>query len=105
MLSKSSGRSYIYNQHGGIISEVTVDADESVVFSRQQDVTDLLEYCHYRREYIPVNKKSAFRPIAEIPNTVYAKALIEGWAKDPDAWKKWCRDPDNKAFRTSNMRI
>ena len=75
--------------------------DDRITFNKKQDVSKLLKYCHLKREHVPINRKSNFRPIAEIPNIIYYRAVREGWANDSDAWKKWYSDPDNKYFRTS----
>ena len=84
------------------MSEYYVDpVDDRITFNKKQDVSKLLKYCHAKREHVPLNRKSNFRPIAEIPNIIYYRAVREGWANDSDAWKKWDSDPDNKYFRTS----
>ena len=87
------------------MSEILLNPNDEIIFNKKQDVTKLLKYCHLKREHIPINRKSAFRPIAEIPHIVYYRAVREGRANDSDAWKKWYRDPDNKYFKTSNARI
>ena len=104
MLKPTNRSSLIYDHRGDVMSEILLNPNDEIVFNKKQDVTDLLKYCHLKREYVPIDRKSAFRPIAEIPNIVYYRAVREGWANDSDAWKKWYRDPDNKLFKTSNMR-
>ena len=105
MLKATSRSSVIYNHRGDVMSEFTVSPSDNITtFVKKQDVTDLLKYCHLKREYVPIDRKSNFRPIAEIPNIIYYRAVREGWANDSNAWKKWYSDPDNKYFRTSNMR-
>ena len=103
--SASSGRSYIYGHDGGVLRELTVDADESIVLSTTQDCSELTKFCKFQRDNAQHNYKSNFRPLAEIPVTVFNQALSEGWAHDSDRWKRWLNDPDNKAFRTSNLRV
>ena len=39
-----------------------------------------------------------FRLAAVIPQTVLDQAMIEGWFHDKAAWRKWAKDPDNRAF-------
>ena len=102
MLTATSNSSVIYNHRGDVMSEYYVDpVDDRITFNKKQDVSKLLKYCHLKREHVPLNRKSNFRPIAEIPNIIYYRAVREGWANDSDAWKKWYSDPDNKYFRTS----
>ena len=102
MLKATSNSSVIYNHRGDVMSEYYVDpVDDKITFNKKQDVSKLLKYCHAKREHVPLNRKSNFRPIAEIPNIIYYRAVREGWANDSDAWKKWYSDPDNKYFRTS----
>tara|TARA_Y100001951_G_scaffold67815_1_gene54776 strand:- start:192 stop:500 length:309 start_codon:yes stop_codon:yes gene_type:complete len=102
MLTATSNSSVIYNHRGDVMSEYYVDpVDDSITFNKKQDVSKLLKYCHLKREHVPIDRKSNFRPIAEIPNIIYYRAVREGWANDSDAWKKWYSDPDNKYFRTS----
>ena len=84
------------------MSEYYVDpVDDRITFNKKHDVSKLLKYSQAKREHVPLNRKSNFRPIAEIPNIIYYRAVREGWANDSDAWKKWYSDPDNKYFRTS----
>mgnify|MGYP001185203814 FL=1 len=104
MLSASSGRSHIFNHRGDIISEITVDADDSIVLSQTQDANALAEFCKFQRNNAKHNYKSNMRPLAEIPVTVFNQALSEGWAHDSKQWKKWLNDPANRGFRTSNLR-
>lgn len=40
------------------------------------------------------------RHAAVIPRTVMRKAMREGWANDPVAWKKWANDANNVHLRT-----
>lgn len=40
------------------------------------------------------------RHAAVVPHFVYARAIREGWANDPAAWKRWANDPDNALFRS-----
>ena len=102
MLTATSNSSVIYNHRGDVMSEYYVDpVDDRITFNKKQDVSKLLKYCHLKREHVPIDRKSNFRPIAEIPNIIYYRAVREGWANDSDAWKKWYSDPDNKYFRTS----
>ena len=102
MLTATSNSSVIYNHRGDVMSEYYVDpVDDRITFNKKQDVSKLLKYCHAKREHVPLNRKSNFRPIAEIPNIIYYRAVREGWANASDAWKKWYSDPDNKYFRTS----
>ena len=105
MLKATSSSSVIYDHRGEVMSEYHVSPSDNIItFNKKQDVTALLKYCHNMREHVPRNRKSCGRPIAEIPNIIYYRALREGWAKDSDAWEKWYSDPDNKYFRTSNMK-
>ena len=105
MLKATSNSSVIYDHRGDVMSEYYVDpVDNVITFNKKQDVTELLKYCHTMREHVPRDRKSNMRPLAVIPNIIYYRALREGWAKDSEAWKKWYSDPDNKYFRTSNMK-
>ena len=102
MLKATSSSSVIYDHRGDVMSEYYVDpVDNVITFNRKQDVTKLLKYCHTKRNHVPIDRKSCVRPIAEIPNIIYYRAVREGWSNDSEAWKKWYSDPDNKYFRTS----
>lgn len=37
--------------------------------------------------------------VARVPLSVAEKAMREGWFNDPEAWRRWANNPDNRDFR------
>lgn len=65
-----------------------------------QDVTKTLEYTKHLGDTDNFSPGKDLRHVAEVPLVIYEKAVLEGWANDKDAWKKWLNSPENKPFRT-----
>ena len=42
-----------------------------------------------------------FRHAGYVPESELNRAFTEGWFHDPEAWKRWANDPDNRQYRTS----
>lgn len=98
-------KTYIFGKDQTVTRRVHTNSDESVSWSIEEKLDDTLKYCAERRRDSPRRFAAAMSPVAEIPISVYEKALIEGWANDPEAWRKWANDPDNKALRLTEGRL
>jgi hypothetical protein len=68
-----------------------------------EDVEPLLDSVKHMREV--QNPKAHMRHVAEVPVTIYEKAVREGWANDQAAWARFLNDPDNRAFRVWEGRL
>jgi hypothetical protein len=79
-----------------------VTEDETIKAITTQDITKTLKYVKDLGEYSPGND---LRHVAEVPIVIYEKAVLEGWANDMSAWKKWLNSPENKPFRTWQGKI
>lgn len=88
----------IYEAVGSVRRSVAT-RDETVRFTTEQNVDGLIEHCKAASERVPHTHGRDLVPVAEIPMAVYERAIQEGWANDPKAWRKWLSDPDNKVFR------
>ena len=95
---------FIYDHTGNIVKEVIFENDRTT-FAEHEDLEPLLKKCHTMREHVALNKRSAFRPIAEVPMTVVADAIKQGWFSDKSRWKKWYNDSHNALLRLSNGRF
>ena len=62
----------------------------------------LKEGLHYIRNHVTQDKKTPYRIIAEMPETVADQAIKDGWLMDPKALRQWVNDPANRAFKYSD---
>lgn len=83
---------------------VDTDAPDQFTLQTTEEVDRLMAYCAQRREDDKVASSDGIRHVAEIPVTVYEKAVQEGW-DNPDGWRRWLNDPDNAAFRIWKGRV
>ena len=51
------------------------------------------------------NTQEMWRQQMVIPESLRARAIIEGWSDDMDRWRKLARDSDYRAFRTTDERV
>lgn len=51
-----------------------------------------------RRDADIDQRKRTFRHVARVPLPIWEQAWREGWHNDNDAWKRWMKNPDNRAF-------
>ena len=70
--------------------------DGKVYIRTAQDCQGIADMAHALSDEKPGKD---FRLVALIPMEVLNKALLEGWANDQDAWKRWANDSVNKDFR------
>lgn len=80
------------------------DAPESFTLQTTEEMDRLLAYCAQRRDDLEHAPKEGAFHVAEVPITVYEKAVQEGW-DNPDGWRAWLNNPDNAAFRTWKGRV
>lgn len=79
-----------------------ITEDETIKAVTTQDVSKTLKYVKDLGDNDPGKD---LRHVAEVPMVIYEKAVIEGWANDQEAWKKWLNSPENKPFRTWQGKI
>ena len=94
----------IYDHKGHIASEVIVEPDE-ITFAMHENVIPQLESTKRERSRYQRRRGETFRPIANVPETVVAQALTEGWFHDKARWKKWVNDSHNKNWRIAGGRF
>ena len=68
----------------------------------RQDVQALVDYAAACRETVP---DKDFTRVAIIPKSELDRAFNEGWYHDPEAWRRWANDPDNRLYRTTEGTI
>ena len=95
---------FIYDHTGNVVKEVIHENDRTT-FAEHENVEPLLRKCHTMREHVSLNRKSAYRPIAEVPMSVVADAIKQGWFSDKSRWKKWYNDSHNALLRLSTGRF
>lgn len=66
----------------------------------QEDGT--LDYVKARKE-LPIDKE--LTPFMEIPHSLKARAISEGWDNDKDKWRRVMNDPDYKYLRIWEGRV
>lgn len=89
------------------------DKEGGVTIQRTQDVSGILESNRAMHNDSEQNSKSAFRRVANIPNSVIEQWMKEGinffdMGKDPDVRKAVLRklnSPEWKYLRTHNSRL
>ena len=94
----------LYDQWGGIIRwiEVAPGGDELIV-STEQEAERLVRA--NARDADADQSGRAFRLVARVPMPIVQKAMREGWHRDPQKWKAFLNDPDNRAFRVWQGKI
>lgn len=80
------------------------NAPDQFTLQTTEEMDRLLRYCADRRDALQGARTEGIRHVAEVPITVYEKAVQEGW-DNPDGWRRWLNDPDNAAFRTWKGRV
>ncbi len=102
MLELSQGvRGACLGGAGGVWDYVT----EEGVFSRLQDVTDIIRQNQEAQnaQQGAFQKAPTFRRVPSRPIAVVENAAAQGLdiLNDPEAMRKFLNDPDNRAFRTT----
>lgn len=80
------------------------DAPEKFTLQTTEELDILQRYCAERRDMLEGKPRDGMYHVAEVPITVYEKAVQEGW-DTPEGWKEWLNDPANAAFRTWKGRV
>lgn len=81
-----------------IVRGITPDQDELEICEEWYEQPLVDEAKNLADSYQRKIGESA-KPLALIPQAVQAKAINDGWANDPKAWKKWLNDSDNSRLR------
>lgn len=63
----------------------------------RQDVTPIVEAAKILADE-PPRKEDGWRFIGCIPDAVWNQAVAEGWIGDKARWRRWMKDPANRAF-------
>lgn len=95
-----------YQRNRFVRSTVHADTDAPDGFTLQttEELDRLLAYCADMRDEMEGRPVEGAFHVAEIPITVYEKAVQEGW-DNPDGWRRWLNDPANAPFRTWKGRV
>lgn len=76
-------------------------ATDEVVICEEWTEDYCLEEAKAQRD-VPKLVGADLKPLAVIPPSVQNRAINDGWANDPAAWKRWMNDIDNRYLRTSD---
>jgi len=83
-------------------TDVTTEDDGKTVTVRSfEDTTDIEEANKYiGNNFTPqdLTSKDGWRRIGSIPMSIYVQLEKEGIAKDPKAFRRWLRDPENRVW-------
>ena len=97
-------RRTILDHRGDVVSEVVTDADQVHWIMKENVVPQLESTARWRGAYQP-HRREVYRPIANVPESVVAQALTEGWFHDKKRWKNWANDIHNKNWRIAGGRF
>jgi hypothetical protein len=85
-----------------------IQDDGNMVFETKQNIDNLIksnreQQNEYRKNSLIGNTQRHQQKVAEIPTALYHQLLLElGEPRDnPNGWKKWLNEYDNRVFRTS----
>lgn len=79
---------------------------ERFVISDRQEVQDLLDMNQaLRNSDATPNRSSGLRRVASVPLNIYWELKRQGIIDDPKRLAAWLNDPDNRAWRTNDMKI
>ena len=87
----------------GTIHADTADPDKFTL-QTTEEVSRLIDYCRQREESQRFAQRDGLVHVAEIPVSVWERAVREGW-DNADGWRRWLNDPDNQCFRTWKGRV
>lgn len=93
-----SSKQFIYDASGNVTKEVVVHDAENFTLVTRYDADPLLDFVKAQRETRVRDRKSHWRPAAEIPPWVIDKAMREGWADDPIQWARWFNEGENRCW-------
>jgi|JI10StandDraft_1071094.scaffolds.fasta_scaffold163215_5 hypothetical protein len=90
----------IFRQHGRTIDVAHLHDDGTGAFTIQQfeDCAPIVDHVKALSD-LPAGRADGLRHEAEIPDHVLRRSFLEGWFHDTEAWRRWCNDPENAAFR------
>jgi len=90
-------RKILLDHYNGITEWVHLDPERpgDLTVEELQDCEPVLEAARRLSEATPGRE---LRHVAFIPAVIMNRALRERW--DPEDFRKWANDPDNKLFRT-----
>ena len=71
----------------------------------QQDVGERLALNKHHRNAATRGQYNDVERAASIPTVIWEDLVRRGIANDAGLLKAWLDDPDNRAFRTNNMRL
>lgn len=90
----------ILDHNGGVLKRIVADPDQKIHMVETEDVEPLIRSTKIQRDsYLP-DRKSAFRPYANVPETTVIQAMREGWFMDKKRWRKWV--DQNPVFKITN---
>lgn len=95
----------------GLTQTFNCDADGLVTIDTQQRFDGLLDQNERERNGFRMSNyrgdQQHMRKVAEIPSIIYdvMEQKFGPWAKNPQDWKKWLNDYDNRYFRTTGGQL
>lgn len=95
-----------YDRSQFVKGTVHADTEDPDKFTLQttEELDRLVAFCEDKRELQTGRTPDGMVHVAEIPVTVYEKAVMEGW-DNPDGWREWLNKPENAIFRTWRGRV
>ena len=83
-------------------TEITVDADDGLVFVHSQNTRPIVESAkRIASSFDPLVRRDTIH-VARIPMVIWQQLQKLGITKDEKALNKWLNDPDNSVFRTDD---
>lgn len=95
-----------YQRGQNLKGTIHADTDNPDQFTIQttEKLDGIVDFCKAKREATKGAYRDGLFHVAEVPVSVYEKAVQEGW-DNPDGWKRWLNDPDNAIFRVREGRV
>ena len=95
----------IYDATGSVIRVIHAPryADQDTLLQTIEDCEPIVDGVKVLREHHA--ERGDMKHVARVPLTVVEKAMRDGTFNDPEFWRRWCNNSDNRDFRVWQGRV
>jgi hypothetical protein len=95
----------IYDATGSVIRVIHAPRyeDQDTILQTVEDCEPIVESAKALREAHA--SRGDMKHVARVPLTVVEQAMRDGSFNDPEFWRKWCNNPENRDFRVWQGRV